>query len=66
MTNNICIKAGFNNEDVALQFSIREISMTDYFRSEASSPVVHYASAAMQKTMGAEADDVLNYDDVTC
>ena len=23
--NNICLKAGFNNEDVVIQFSVREI-----------------------------------------
>lgn len=36
MTNNVVLKAGFNNEDVVVHFSVREISMTDYYRHEAS------------------------------
>ena len=50
MTNNICLKAGFNNEDVVLQFSVREVSMTDYYRSEPSQAMVNYASDKFVKT----------------
>jgi len=50
VTNNICVKAGFNNEDVVLQLSVREVTMMDYFRSEATQAIVGYASNKILKT----------------
>ena len=62
VTNNICLKAGFNNEDVVLTFSVREVTMTDYYRNEASQAMVGYASNKMMKTQGVETDDITVYD----
>ena len=62
VTNNICIKAGFNNEDVILQVSVREVTMHDYYRSEASQAIVGYASNKMLKTQGVDQDDITVYD----
>lgn len=62
VTNNICLKAGFNNEDVAVQFSVREIMMTDYYRSEASQAIVNYASNKIVKTHGVEQEDMVVHD----
>ena len=42
--SNICLKAGFTGPDLAIQFTIREISAQDYFRNEGSQAVVHWAS----------------------
>ena len=50
MTNNVCLKAGFNNEDVIIHFSVREISMTDYYRHEASQASINYASSQILQT----------------
>jgi hypothetical protein len=41
--SNICLKAGFIEKDVAMQFSVREITAHDYFRNESSKAVVNYA-----------------------
>ncbi len=60
--NNICVKVGFNNEDLVLNFSLREIMMTDYYRNEASQAMVGYASNKMVKTQGVETDDMSAYD----
>ena len=62
VTNNICVKAGFNNEDVVLQLSVREVTMMDYFRSEATQAIVGYASNKILKTQGVETDDQTVYD----
>lgn len=62
VTNNICLKAGFNNEDIILQFSVREVTMMDYFRSEATQLIVNYASNKILKTQGVETDDLTSFD----
>lgn len=62
VTNNICIKAGFNNEDIVLNFSVREVTMVDYFRSEGTQAIVNYASNKILKTQGVETDDMTVYD----
>lgn len=62
VTNNIVVKAGFNNEDVAVQLSVREIMMTDYYRSEASQAIVNYASNKIVKTQGVEQEDLILHD----
>lgn len=62
VTNNICLKAGFNNEDIVLQFSVREVTMVDYYRSEATQAIVNYASNKIVKTQGVESDDLTVYD----
>ena len=62
VTNNICLKAGFNNEDMILNFSVREVTMMDYFRSEATQLIVNYASNKILKTQGVESDDLTSYD----
>lgn len=62
VTNNICLKAGFNNEDIILQFSVREITMMDYYRSEATQAIVNYASNKILKTQGVEGDDLTVFD----
>lgn len=36
MANNIVLKAGFNNEDVIVHLTLKEISITDYYRHEES------------------------------
>jgi len=36
ITNNVVLKAGFTNEDVIVNFLMREVTMTDYYRHEAS------------------------------
>lgn len=46
----MCLKAGFNGPDIILQFFLREISMTDYYRSEATLASVGYANNKMLKT----------------
>lgn len=56
------MKAGFNNEDIILQFSVREITMVDYYRSEATQTIVNYASKKILKTQGVEGDDLTNFD----
>ena len=62
VTNNICLKAGFNNEDIILQFSVREITMVDYCRNEATQATVHYASNKILKTQGVETEDLTSND----
>ena len=54
VTNNVVLKAGFSNEDVIIHFHVRELTMTDYFRHEASQAMVGYASSKMLKTQGVE------------
>ena len=48
------LKAGFSNEDVIVHFHVRELTMTDYYRNEASQAMVGYASSKMLKTQGVE------------
>jgi len=50
VVNNLCVKVGFNNEDIAIHLSLREIMMTDYYRNEASQAMVGYACNKMLKT----------------
>ena len=56
------LKAGFSNEDVIVHFHVRELTMTDYYRNEASQAMVGYASSKMLKTQGVEQDDPSVYD----
>mmetsp|Transcript_7533 Transcript_7533/g.10681 ORF Transcript_7533/g.10681 Transcript_7533/m.10681 type:complete len:115 (+) Transcript_7533:1619-1963(+) len=62
VTNNIVLKAGFHNEDVVVHFHVREVTMTDYYRNEASQAMVGYASNKMLKTQGVETEDMSIYD----
>ena len=55
----MCLKAGFNNADVILQFFVREVSMTDFYRSEQTQAMVGYASDKIMKTQGAEDDELV-------
>ena len=55
----MCLKAGFNNADVILQFFIREVSMTDFYRSEQTQAMVGYASDKILKTQGADDDELV-------
>lgn len=55
--NNLCLKAGFNGPDIILQFFLREISMTDYYRKEATQSSVGYAANKMLKTQGVDIED---------
>ena len=59
--NNICVKAGFDNADIRLQFILREISMVDYYRSEATQTILNYAQNKIVKTQGNE-DDLTNFE----
>ena len=48
--NNLCLKAGFIRKDLAFQFHIREIAMTDYCRTEPERVIVHFAQDKIVKT----------------
>ena len=52
--NNCCLKVGFNSADLALQFSVREVMIIDYFRNERSQDVVGYLGTDILDTAGDE------------
>jgi hypothetical protein len=58
--NNICFKAGFSGPDLAVQFTVREVQVYDYFRNEESISIVHWAQGQLAMT---DPDDV-NFDAV--
>ena len=50
--NNCCLKLLFNNEDLAVQFTMKEIMLFDYFRNEKSQDVVGYIGTELVDTDG--------------
>ena len=54
--NNCCLKLLFNNEDLAIQYTVREIMIFDYFRNERSLDVVGYLGTELLDTAGDEED----------
>ena len=54
--NNMCLKLLFNNEDLAIQNSVREIMIFDYYRNEKSQDVVGYLGTELLDTAGDEED----------
>ena len=48
--NNCCLKLLFNNEDLAVQYTVKEIMIFDYFRNEKSQDVVGYIGTELVDT----------------